>query len=134
MQPLRAEDPRLPAVLARFRSLGRPRAAVADLRRALSSALLRFGGRLLALALRESFVVPLPLAARSSAVSCRHRQTMSLNSEATVLRQLRGEKERLAELEATAVNLYWREIGWLRASATAWRWTRWRVRRSLLWP
>lgn len=51
VQPLRAEDPRLPAVLARFRSLG----------------------RLLALALRESFVVPLPLAA-------------------TVLRQLRGEK------------------------------------------
>ncbi|CAE7682465.1 UPL3 [Symbiodinium microadriaticum] len=57
VQPLRAEDPRLPAVLARFRSLG----------------------RLLALALRESFVVPLPLAA-------------------TVLRLLRGEKVVSSEL------------------------------------
>jgi len=51
VQPLASDDPRLPEVLARFRALG----------------------RLLALALRESFVVPLPLAA-------------------TVLRQLRGEK------------------------------------------
>ncbi|CAK8991337.1 E3 ubiquitin-protein ligase hecd-1 [Durusdinium trenchii] len=51
VQPLAADDPRLPEVLARFRALG----------------------RLLALALRESFVVPLPLGA-------------------TVLRQLRGEK------------------------------------------
>eukprot|EP00435_Cladocopium_sp_Y103_P036855 s1116_g9.t1 len=51
VQPLASDDPRLPEVLARFRALG----------------------RLLAIALRESFVVPLPLAA-------------------TVLCQLRGEK------------------------------------------
>ena len=41
VQPLAGDDPRLPEVMARFRALG----------------------RLLAIALRESFVVPLPLAA-----------------------------------------------------------------------
>ena len=95
MQPLRAEDPRLPAVLARFRSLGRNSRDTLSFLREVP----HVEGRLLALALRESFVVPLPLAARrlnmQRAKQLRAEVTpVSWLWEATVLRLLRGEKER----------------------------------------